>query len=314
MTKRKIYFRADAGADIGYGHFIRTLALADMLKDDFDCTFFTQSPTEYQRKEVSKVCNLYELPTSDDKFPLFINQLSGDEIVVLDNYFYTTEYQKSIKDKGCKLVCIDDMHDKHYVADVVINHVVTDESLFSTEPNTQLCLGLDWALLRQPFLSVARNDFQRKNTWFIAFGGSDVYNLTRKFVEAIHNKEYVKRVVVVVGDAYAYCSSLNEYKKVEVLKNLSAKDMALHMQQCEYAILPSSGICIEALSCGCKIYAGYYVENQMEIYNEFNKQQYIYPIGDLRKTEEIPMADIHVPKTICFIDIPLRYNNLFNSL
>ena len=37
---QKIYFRADASATIGYGHFIRTLALADMLKDDFDCTFF----------------------------------------------------------------------------------------------------------------------------------------------------------------------------------------------------------------------------------------------------------------------------------
>ena len=33
---RKIYFRADAGVDIGYGHFTRTLALADMLKDDFE--------------------------------------------------------------------------------------------------------------------------------------------------------------------------------------------------------------------------------------------------------------------------------------
>ena len=38
---QKIYLRADASAAIGYGHFIRTLALADMLKDDFDCTFLS---------------------------------------------------------------------------------------------------------------------------------------------------------------------------------------------------------------------------------------------------------------------------------
>ena len=54
--KRKIYFRADASASIGYGHFIRTLALADMLKDDFDCTFFTCHPTPYQVDEMEKVC------------------------------------------------------------------------------------------------------------------------------------------------------------------------------------------------------------------------------------------------------------------
>ena len=48
---RKIYFRADAGVDIGYGHFTRTLALADMLKDDFECTFYTVCPTPYQIDE-----------------------------------------------------------------------------------------------------------------------------------------------------------------------------------------------------------------------------------------------------------------------
>ena len=53
---QKIYFRADASATIGYGHFIRTLALADMLKDDFDCTFFTCHPTSYQVSEMEKVC------------------------------------------------------------------------------------------------------------------------------------------------------------------------------------------------------------------------------------------------------------------
>ena len=86
-NKRKIYFRADADSQIGYGHFIRTLALADMLRDDFDCTFFTQSPSEYQQIEVEKVCPLVCLSSDDRKFDEFLNHLSGDEIVVLDNYF-----------------------------------------------------------------------------------------------------------------------------------------------------------------------------------------------------------------------------------
>ena len=54
---QKIYFRADAGAEIGYGHFIRTLALADMLKDDFSCVFVTQAPTIYQKSEARSVFN-----------------------------------------------------------------------------------------------------------------------------------------------------------------------------------------------------------------------------------------------------------------
>lgn len=122
MTKRKIFFRADAGAQIGYGHFIRTLALADMLRDDFDCTFYTQSPSTYQQREADKVCPLVSLPSDDSKFERFLEYLIGDEIVVLDNYFYTSDYQKQIKDKGCKLVHIDDIHDRHFYADLIINH------------------------------------------------------------------------------------------------------------------------------------------------------------------------------------------------
>jgi spore coat polysaccharide biosynthesis predicted glycosyltransferase SpsG len=37
--KHKVIFRADADRDIGYGHFVRSSALADMLKDDFDVLF-----------------------------------------------------------------------------------------------------------------------------------------------------------------------------------------------------------------------------------------------------------------------------------
>ena len=59
--KRTIYFRADADNTIGYGHFIRSLALAEMLRDEFECTIITKSPTDYQRKQALGICNLIEL-------------------------------------------------------------------------------------------------------------------------------------------------------------------------------------------------------------------------------------------------------------
>ena len=88
--KTKVYIRADASDQIGFGHFIRSLALVEMLKDEFDCTFFTQEPNDFQKEEVSKVCKLTELHADDTKLDDFLNCLTGDEIVVLDNYFYTS--------------------------------------------------------------------------------------------------------------------------------------------------------------------------------------------------------------------------------
>ena len=79
--KKKILFRADADNKIGYGHFVRTLALADMLKDDFECVFYTQSPTEYQKQAVGEVCHLVALPSDETKFDVFLSCLSGLSLI-----------------------------------------------------------------------------------------------------------------------------------------------------------------------------------------------------------------------------------------
>ena len=81
MDKRTIIFRADGSPIIGMGHFIRTLALAEMLHKDFNCIYATINPTEYQKKEIEKVCNgRIELPGDDSHFDIFIEGLKGDEI------------------------------------------------------------------------------------------------------------------------------------------------------------------------------------------------------------------------------------------
>ena len=41
--KQRVYFRADGHAKMGLGHVIRSLALAEMLKEDFDCYFIIRS-------------------------------------------------------------------------------------------------------------------------------------------------------------------------------------------------------------------------------------------------------------------------------
>ena len=62
---QKICFRADAGAEIGYGHFIRTLALADVLKEDSTACFDMQSKSEYQREGCGRF--LTKIDTESDR-------------------------------------------------------------------------------------------------------------------------------------------------------------------------------------------------------------------------------------------------------
>lgn len=296
--KHKIYFRADAGPEIGYGHFIRTLALVDMLKEDFECSIYTQTPTEYQLREAENICPLISLPADDSKFNLFLSQLQGGEIVVLDNYFFSTDYQRVIKDKGCKLICIDDMHDKHYVADVVINHGCEDPSLFDKEDYTRLCLGFDYALLRRPFLENHADIERLKGLIVVCFGGSDPHNLTRKYVEQLIMSQGVEHIIAVVGDGYQYRDVLSNISNVEVRSRLSALEMANLFRSAEVVVCSASTTAYEAIVCGAKVYAGWYVDNQKDFYHLLCATQAIVPLGNL--LESHPVIDTHVKtKSIC---------------
>ena len=317
MTERKIYFRADASAIIGYGHFIRTLALADMLRDDFDCTFFTSSPSAYQIAEMEKVCSYIGL-NEESKFEDFINLLNGDEIVVLDNYFFTTEYQKTIKAKGCKLVCVDDLHNRHFVCDAVLNSALLSTSEYDVEPYTKLCLGLEYALLRKPFIRQSNNVEKVYGRWLLAFGGSDFENMTEKYLSFLQGDSRVKEVIVIVGDAYKYYDNLKNYTKASIYKNLTAEEMCIKMRQAEYAVLPSSTISIEALASGCKIANGYFVDNQIETSMMYMQEGYCVGLGDLREVSNAMFIDellqFNPSHFLDFSLIPLKYKQLFNSL
>jgi UDP-2,4-diacetamido-2,4,6-trideoxy-beta-L-altropyranose hydrolase len=316
--KRKIIFRADAGQNIGYGHFIRSLALADMLRNDFDILFATVNPTDYQKTELAKVCPFIGLK-EETHFNDFRYFLKGDEIVVLDNYFFTTDYQKAIKEKGCKLVCIDDMHDKHYVADVVINHGIDNPALFSVEPYTRLCLGLEWALLRKPFIEASKKNKNKKHrdnieNMVVSFGGVDQYRLTDKFIIMFAANNTVKKIDAIVGEKYIEQINETDAKKVFFHRSISAQKVADLFSNCDLAILSASTICIEALACGARVAAGYYVNNQKEYYEYLKCNHFIHGLGSLLKLQSLSLYDIDISKANILHSVFSAYISVFKSL
>jgi len=295
--KPKIYIRADGNPEIGLGHVIRSLALAEMLKEDFCCIFATRFLTDYIDMEARKVCeDIIKLPETEEHFDEFLSVLSGDEIVVLDNYFFTTEYQRKIKDKGCKLVCIDDMHDKHFVADVVINHAggVQKEAYF-VAPYTSLFLGTDYALLRPEFLE--RNKKNEDSSLLVCLGGADKENVTLQILKLLEEKHFTHSCYVVVGDAFQYQQDLLEFQhssklNIEILKKLSAQEMADMMSKCKYAICPPSTVSFEYLSKrGGELYLKKIADNQKYIYDFYVKNDIAFDISELFVNDPIRLKN-----------------------
>jgi UDP-2,4-diacetamido-2,4,6-trideoxy-beta-L-altropyranose hydrolase len=275
-NKSTIVFRADGNAQIGWGHVMRSLALADMLKSDFDCRFATRFVTPYLNTEIEKSgAVLHELPLNDEAhFEAFMTMLTGQEVVVLDNYFFTTRHQQQIKQKGCKLVCIDDLADKEFVADVIINH--SPGALpqnYSAKPSAKLCLGFDYLLLRKPFIEALANNqcgSNRQPSILISFGGSDPLNLTNKVVNEVLQSGFAGNITAVVSSQFSAKPQL--YKQVEksdgqltVYENLDATQLANLFCTHQTAIVPFSTMLFEAIACGCNIVTGAYVDNQAAI-------------------------------------------------
>lgn len=299
MNKRKVIIRADAGKTIGFGHFVRSLALADYLRDEYNCFFCTFNPSDlrpsdYQLAEIAKVCNYIDISASsyEEYDAKFLKLLKGDEIVVLDNYYFSTEYQKKIKERNSDLVCVDDMHDRHFVADVVLTGCPIEKSAFSMEDYTRFCSGIKHSFLRPPFLSVGtvnRDDNKIKHI-VLAMGGADPYDLTNKILLILTEQNPNLKISVIAGDKVTI--NPNFERKVKIFRRIGAEEIVHIFSETDLGIFPASTICVEALACSLPVAAGWYVDNQKEFYEYGVRHGLFIPLGNFNDSDMILKANI----------------------
>ena len=245
-----------------------------MLQSYFEISFYCKEIPESFEKEL--VNNSYEVIRIDNEAQ-FIEQLDHNQIVVLDGYNFNTAYQLEIKAKGNKLVCIDDLHDKEFVADLIINHApgVKPED-YSAQPHTQFALGLDYALLRPAFLQQALKPrkIEKIETALICFGGSDPKNLTQSTLEIALEFQYLKKIIVISGAAYEMTACfrhlITSNPRIDYRHNQNEQKMLVAMLDAELAIVPASGILFEAIAAKCIVITAAVVDNQKNLYKGFS--------------------------------------------
>src|SRR5689334_22854913 len=97
QSKPSILFRADGNSQLGLGHIHRSIALAECLVSDFDCTLAIRAPLVGVRTLVSSFgLSLLELPDDrsyDDEVNEVASLASSHRMVVLDGYSFGINYQ-----------------------------------------------------------------------------------------------------------------------------------------------------------------------------------------------------------------------------
>ncbi len=258
---KRIVFRADGNAQTGLGHVMRCLALAEMLGSDYDYRFAIIEPTT----EVAKLIQergiaVVSLPKPPDDLAALSIELAADDIVVLDGYAFDKGYQQVCRDVSGTLIYIDDLCEPYPIADVVINHAggAKREDYYPNNPfhyrEKQLLLGTDYALIRQPFLRVARQsgvDDQRvelpfRNV-FVNLGGADPGNYSWRVVDSLLQNQPDTQITLILGAANPHRDTFAQFsaENLLIMTNLSADAMVDAIRQCAVAVVSCSTISYE---------------------------------------------------------------------
>lgn len=283
--KPEIFIRADGSPKIGLGHLVRCLALAQMLENDFEISFVCKEIPETMYSELNeKGFGLTKIQGEKD----FFNLLNANSIVILDGYHFDTNYQKQIKLAGSVLICIDDLHVKEFVADLIINHTSgTTSHDYNAQPYTKFALGLGYALLRPAFLEQAKlnRKIEKIETVMICFGGADPHNLTQIALQTVKEIKHFKKIIVITGHLFNFTKEFKKIVKndsrIELRHALNIDKMIETMIESDLAVVPASGILLEVLSIGMPSISGYYVDNQIKSSITLEKMGLISSVGNM---------------------------------
>ena len=281
---QKLKIRTDASTRIGLGHLVRCSALAEMLKETFDITFYAKEIPERSVHELEQYgFSLVRIENEID----FLSELTVEDIVLLDGYHFKSDYQKEIKSSGCKLVFIDDLNNQHFVADAIINAGVSAGNLkISHEAYTRLLLGQEFALLRKPFREQIRRLEPRGKRElpkaFVCFGGSDQFNLTKQTIDILV-RNGIMAINVVLGNAYQHHDTLDKFSKsgVRLHQSLNPEKMLAVMLESDFAVVQASQVMLELFTVGMPVITGYYEANQTGSLEALSAKGLVFNCGNL---------------------------------
>ncbi|WP_415380068.1 PseG/SpsG family protein [Halosimplex sp. TS25] len=268
----EVTVRADGGPEIGYGHLVRTGALAaELVARGHAVTFATATATA--AREICPGIAVLELPDRHRPGP-FVDWVATHEpdVVFTDAYPVGTAYQRAVRDHAPLVVWQDDA--RHAVcADAFINGNLYAQDLAykfrGAEPRTYL--GMDYVLLREAI----RERAARQPPWraraeraLVSMGGSDVAEVTPDVVRAFDGLSI--EVDVVVGPGF----SASQETAVRDAARTAAGDVRVHCDpdamaellfEADLAVSTASTTTYELLALGTPIVSLPVADNQEPI-------------------------------------------------
>lgn len=286
LNDHRLLVRTDANSQIGTGHVMRCIALAQAWRNrGGGAVFLSSIESDGVRQRI--LDEGFELVSIDKSHPhahderqvrklLACNRKAQPAWLVLDGYHFDPAYQSALRATGCKVLVIDDMaHQPEYHADILLNQNIHARSLnYNCGPDTLRLLGTQYVLLRKEFLRKKRakwESFETARRILVTMGGADPENVTLTVVRAL---KWLKRgdleVKIVLGAVNPNRQSIEKELRCspfdfQILSSVT--DMPFLMAWADIAVSAGGSTCWELMFVGVPFLVVILSENQEGIAN-----------------------------------------------
>ncbi|GFK94863.1 UDP-N-acetylglucosamine--N-acetylmuramyl-(pentapeptide) pyrophosphoryl-undecaprenol N-acetylglucosamine transferase [Fundidesulfovibrio magnetotacticus] len=220
-----LVIRADAGPDIGIGHVMRCLALAQAWMRGGGRALlagWVTLPALVQRLEREGV--VLSVPDSDDPDGIgsllrAFEPLSSDpgaHWIVLDGYGFNPEHHAALRRDGRRLLVLDDQaHLPRYHADAILNQNIGAQHLaYDADPGAIVLTGPAYALLREELRAPSAQrpgEPDQVRRVLVTMGGADPDNTAEAVLRVLSQAGGgLEDVVVVAGPANPHLENLRQ--------------------------------------------------------------------------------------------------------
>lgn len=214
----KVVIRADASREIGSGHVMRCLVLAEALKArGAEVRFVCRAHPGHLGDTITARGFVVDLLPVDPAWApspgsrsyaawlgtdqeddaqetlKVIAATGGADLMVVDHYGLDVTFERRIRPHVGRILVIDDLADRPHDCDVLLDQnygrQATDYSGLVSD-TAVLCIGPSWALLRSEFAKHRSASLERRanaglRTILVTMGGGDLLNLTSRTLRAL---------------------------------------------------------------------------------------------------------------------------------
>lgn len=276
MGARRIVLRADSGLEIGTGHVMRCLTLADALCEvGVEPVFVTRAHRGHVIPAITdRGYRVAALPGNTGAAyglhpapPAHARWLEADwradaaatravleeeeaDWLVMDHYALDQAWQGLVLRPGLRMMVLDDLADRPHLADVLIDQNAGRSSRDYdglVPANCELRTGPEFALLRPEFAQLRPQTLARRETLehpvelLVTLGGIDKDNHTQRMLDALDEIGATQRlrITVIMGQSAPWLAKVQaraEQMCVPTEVAAGVSDMAERMAKADFCI------------------------------------------------------------------------------